>query len=400
MIEFLRKKYIKDYKNISDENVRVAHGILASILGIIINVILFITKLSIGILSFSVSIIADSINNLSDFSSSIVTLIGFKAAGKPADKDHPYGHERIEYVTGLILSLIIIFIGGILAYTSISKIINYNYEPINYTITYISIGILAFAIIMKILQFHIYNKISKIISSEALKATATDSFNDCIATIVILIGMVLIVIFEKNNIKISFSIDGILGILVSIFIIISGILLLQKEITPLIGKSISKEFIEELEDYIKSYDYVLGCHDLICHMYGPTVCYCTVHVELNSELSFKDAHDMIDKIERDVKGKYNIDLTIHMDPILLNDEEFNSIKNIIITTLNKIDSNIKYHDIHMNNDDNETIYFDILFDFDNQLEIEEIKNKIIANLKEKTRKNYKLIIEVDHPYSE
>ena len=180
MINFLRKIFIKNYNNTKDEKVRVAHGKLAAVIGIFSNLLLFVIKMIIGLLTLSVSIVADSINNLSDMATSIATLIGFHVAGRPADKEHPFGHERLEYITGLIISVFIIFIGGILGLTSILKIINYKYEEIDYVLTYISIGILAFAILLKVMQCICYKKIGKIIDSLALKAAATDSLNDCI----------------------------------------------------------------------------------------------------------------------------------------------------------------------------------------------------------------------------
>lgn len=397
MIEFLRKKFIKNYKNVKNEKVRTAHGKMAAIIGIISNLLLFITKLLIGIFTFSVSIIADSINNLSDMASSVATLIGFHLAGKPADKEHPYGHERIEYVTGLIISLIVVIVGSILLITSIFKLINYKTEDINEFLTIISLIILCIAIILKICQYLSYKKIAKIINSVALKATAIDSLNDCISTGAVLIGTIIILILYKNNIILSFSIDGILGIFVSIFVIISGIKLLRDEINPLIGVPVSKKFVNNINKFIKSHDIVLGTHDIICHMYGPTKCYMTVHVEVDSRLSLLDVHDKIDEIEMEVKEKYNVILTTHMDPIIFGDKELDNIKNLLDDILKNIDKNIHYHDLRLIKKSNKLL-FDVDLNYEIDISEEDIKDIIEKELENKINQKYKLIINFDYPF--
>ena len=395
MINLLRKLFIKDYQNVSNEKVRIAHAILAALIGIISNSLLFILKLLIGIFTFSISIIADSINNLSDMASSIVTLLGFHFAGKPADKEHPYGHERIEYVTGLIVALIIFFIGTLLGYTSILKIINYKEEIISDKLQYISIGILSFAIIVKILQCLSYLKISKIISSNSLKATAFDSLFDIISTSIILISTIVIFVLTRNNISIKFSIDGILGVLVSLFIIISGVLLIKEQVNPLIGEPISKEYIDEIVNYVKSFDDVLGVHDVICHKYGPTICYIILHLELDNKLTFEEAHSIVDKIEMIVRKKYNVDLTIHMDP-KDNSKEYNDILKYVEEALSKINKNIELHDLRLINSKIKTITFDVIVDYDFDIEKKELEEKVEKELFALTSTNYNVIIKIDH----
>lgn len=400
MINFLRKIFIKNYDDINDEKVRIAHGKLAAFIGIFSNFILFVIKMIIGILSFSVSIIGDSINNLSDMATSIATLIGFHIAGRPADKEHPYGHERIEYITGLIVSVFIIFIGGILGFTSILKIVNYKAEDIDYVITYISIGILCFAILMKVIQCICYRKIAKIINSVALKAAAVDSLNDCISTGTVLLGTVVILVLSLSNVSIPFSIDGILGVLVAIFVIVSGINLVREEINPLIGMPVSKDFVMQINDYIKSFDVVLGTHDIMCHMYGPTKCFMTIHVEVDSKLDIISVHEQIDEIETNVKEKFNVILTIHMDPVIIGNPEIDKIKEVVSNSLKKIDSNLCFHDLRLVKKNISTVIFDIVINFDFKYKNEELIKIIEEDLLKETSNKYVVIINYDYSFIE
>lgn len=400
MINFLRKIFIKNYDDINDEKVRIAHGKLAAFIGIFSNFILFVIKMIIGILSFSVSIIGDSINNLSDMATSIATLIGFHIAGRPADKEHPYGHERIEYITGLIVSVFIIFIGGILGFTSILKIVNYKAEDIDYIITYISIGILCFAILMKVIQCICYRKIAKIINSVALKAAAVDSLNDCISTGTVLLGTVVILVLSLSNVSIPFSIDGILGVLVAIFVIVSGINLVREEINPLIGMPVSKDFVMQINDYIKTFDVVLGTHDIMCHMYGPTKCFMTIHVEVDSKLDIISVHEQIDEIETNVKEKFNVILTIHMDPVIIGNPEIDKIKEVVSSSLKKIDSNLCFHDLRLVKKNISTVIFDIVINFDFKYKNEELIKIIEEDLLKETSNKYVVIINYDYSFIE
>ena len=400
MINFLRKLFIKNYNNTNDEKVRADHGKLAALIGIFSNFLLFLIKMIIGIISFSVSIIADSINNLSDMATSIATLVGFHIASRPADKEHPYGHERIEYITGLIVSVFIIFIGGILGFTSILKIINYKVEDIDYIVTYISIGILVFAIILKVLQCICYRSIAKIISSPALKAAAADSLNDCISTGAVLIGTVIILILSIVKIDVPFSIDGILGVLVSLFVIVSGIKLVKDEIDPLIGVPVSNDYVKQINEYIKSFDVVLGTHDIMCHMYGPTKCYMTIHVEVDSRGNVVEIHDKIDEIETSVKEKFNVILTIHMDPVIIGNPEIDMIKEIVDERLKKIDDKLNFHDLRLVKKNISTVIFDIVVNFDFRFTEKELETIIEDYLYQKTNNRYVVIINYDHSFVE
>lgn len=393
MVNFLRKLFIKNYNDINNIKVRENHGLLASIVGIISNFLLFLVKLLAGIFSNSISILADSINNLSDMSSSIATTIGFKMASRPADSKHPFGHERIEYIVGLIISIIVIFVGGSLFISSIEKIIeNPNIEVSN-VIRYITIGILVLSILVKLWMSYFYKKFSKIINSVALDASSKDSRNDCISTFAILLGTIIPIIWPN----IPFSLDGILGVLVSIFIVVSGFFMIKEATDPLIGEKVDYSFVKEIVDYITSYNGVLGIHDLVCHRYGPTKCFMTVHVEVDSRNDIIKSHELIDTIELNVKNKFGVELTIHMDPLVLDDEDINELKVKLNYIISNIDSNLTFHDLRMiKRDYNNTILFDIVVPYNFKYSNEEIKkmieDKLICNYK------YNLIIGFDHKY--
>lgn len=395
MINLLRKLFIRDYTNIKNENVRVAHGKLSAFFGIFSNLLLFIIKLIIGILSMNMSIISDSFNNLSDMSSSFVTLIGFHFSKKPADYEHPYGHERIEYIAELLVGILIIFSGCALIYTSIYKIIGYKPEIINPTLEYISIGILSFSILIKIYQSIFNFKMGKLINSNTLKATAIDSRNDVVATTLALIGVIVVLVLYYNNITLEFSLDSILGIIISLYVLLSGLGIIKESINTLIGTNEDFEEIDEILNDIKNTPKILGVHDVRCHSYGPTKKYLTMDVEINSQLSLIDAHNVVDDIEKRIKNKYNINLTIHMDPILIDDDETYNLETLINKSLLEYDNKIGYHDLRIINKNNKKILsFDLEIPYDYDKTNEEIINyinKILIN----NKLDYELNIEID-----
>ena len=397
MINLLRKLFIKDYNNVSNPTVRLAHGKMASILGLISNAFLFCIKLIIGIVTFSVSIISDSINNLSDFATSIVTLIGFKMSNKPADKKHPYGHERSEYIAGLIVALVIIFVGGTLFLESLNRVINYKEEDINQTILIISIVVLVLAIFIKMWQAFAYKTISKLIKSSALDAASKDSLFDCISTSAVLIGTVVILLSKLIGFRIPFSVDGILGILVSIFILISGIVLVREESDPLLGEALSKGEFKELVSYIESYDIVLRTHDLIVHNYGPSVTYVTIHVEFDAKKDIFIVHDEIDEIEENVEKKFGYKLTIHMDPVDLGDIETNELMKNVSCYLKELDEKITLHDFRIRRKKNENVLlFDVLVPYGIKYSEDEL-NKLICDYINSNREDkYNVKITFDH----
>lgn len=394
MITFLRKIFIKDYENISDSKVREAHGKLASFVGVFSNLFLFVFKLFAGIISSSVSIIADSINNLSDMGSSIITLVGFKLANAPADEDHPYGHQRIEYISGLIVAIIIIFVGGNLLITSVEKIFNYEVVHTENNILFISIAILSISILVKLWQSLFNRKVGKIINSLALEATADDSRNDCISTGVILLGNIVLLFYKDF----PFSLDGAMGILVSLFILYSGVNLIKETMNPLIGATVENEFVKNIIDYIKKEPAVLGIHDPVCHMYGPTKCFMTLHVEVDAKQDMLEIHDVIDNIERSVLKEFGVELTIHMDPIQTDNEEINELRSRVKEAIKSISKRLSIHDFRVVVGPTHTnIIFDMVIPYKFEMKEEEIFKKLEELIYDEDKKYY-FVIDVDREF--
>lgn len=333
MTKLLLKIFIKN-PDISDTKVRAAIGRLAGVTGIVCNVILFIAKLVTGILTGSVSVIADAVNNLSDASSSLVTLLGFRLARRPADADHPYGHARYEYLSGLAVSVLILVIGAELVKSSVSKI----FAPVSVSFTTAGIVILVISIVIKLWMSVFYSKLSKLIDSTTLKATSLDSRNDVITTLTVLIGAI---IGKYVNI------DGYIGLAVALFILYSGFGIAKETVSPLLGGKADKALTEEIEKIILSHDKILGIHDLLVHDYGPGQCYASVHTELSSEENPMVCHDIIDDIECDVLEKLNVHLVIHYDPVVKNDSESDKAKSITEKVIKEIDSAFSMHDFRL-----------------------------------------------------
>ncbi len=390
MTNLLRKLFIKDYLNVEDNKVREKHGILASFVGIFTNLLLTVFKILIGIITLSISIIADALNNMTDMASCIVNLFGFKLANKPADKEHPFGHERIEYIAGLIISFIIIALAVVLGYTSVLKIINQE------TQTAIQIGtfiVLGGSILVKVWQSFFYRKIGKIINSVSLKASAQDSLNDVISTTVVLI--VSIISFATNG---QVDLDAYAGIAVALFIVYSGIKLVIETANPLIGITPDNELIQKVVKDIEAYPGVLGIHDLMCHSYGPTKIFVTVHVEVDAAVDVLKSHDLIDVIENQVGEKDHILLTIHMDPIDTKSEETKQLKEKALGFIKEIDEKLTLHDFRIVKGETHTnILFDIVIPYDLKIKDEEAINFLTSKFKE-INPYYFMVIKVDRDY--
>ena len=391
MINWLCKLFIKDYQDTNSNEVRTRYGNLASIVGILSNLVLFGLKLFIGLITGAISIIADAINNLADMGSSIVTLIGFKLSSKPADKEHPFGHERIEYITGLIVSIMIIIIGFTLGKSSFDKIL--NPDPLDKSLILVTSITLGVAILIKLWQSLFNYKIGKKINSVALIATSKDSRNDVISTSGVLIGVIL------SNYVFNFNLDGYIGLGVSIFILISGIKLIKETTDPLIGVAPDKELVKTITDDILAYKGVYGIHDLVCHMYGQTKLFMTVHVEVDARTNILESHDLIDNIEKEMKEKYNIEISIHMDPIEMDNEELNEFQKVLLTTLKDINKNLSFHDLRMVKGYTHTnIIFDVVVPFDAKVNKEEIFDILLKTAKQ-INPLYELVINFDVDYS-
>ena len=364
---------------------------VASIIGISSNILLFIIKIIIGLLANSVSICADAVNNLADSCSSVITLIGFRLAEKPADAEHPYGHARIEYIAGLIVSFIVTFIGGQLLINSVTKII--SPVPSDYGI--LTIIILVIAVLIKIGQYFLYRRTAKLIGSVSLKASAADSLTDCTATVSVLIGIII----GKFT---GFNMDGWLGAAVSVFIIYSGLRLIIQTSNPLLGNAPDKKLTDSISEKILNYDGVIGIHDLIIHSYGTGICYATAHVEVAADSDIIEMHDLINEIELDVSQAMNINLVIHLDPIVLNDERVNHLRIEVMDILRYASPHISMHDFRVIFGSNHsTLLFDICVPPKYSVKDKELCRYISDRIKERTPLNIsKVIITVDRNYSQ
>ena len=394
MINFLTKLFIKDHNNIQDPNVRRKHGNFASIFGIISNLFVCSFKIIFGLIFNLISLIADGINNLTDAGSSIVSLIGFKLSSKPADKDHPFGHARIEYIAGFIVSILICILGIQLITNSISDIVDnffVEYQKPNLTEFIITITLLIIAIIIKIFQGLVYHSIGKKINSTTLKATALDSRKDVISSAAVLVGFIISYIF-------NFYTDGYLGFLVGLFILYSGFKLIKETSDPLIGEKIDPELVKKFLCTINSYQDILGTHDLQIHAYGPDTYYASIHVEVDASKDILSTHDLIDNIEKELYFKFKIITTIHMDPVVLNDPYTDEVKNLVIPEIEKLPYIQNVHDFRVVKGPTHTnIIFDIVVKHETKHTDEQIKKEVkslIANINE----TFNSVITIDHDY--
>ena len=397
MVNLLRKLFIKNYQQVDHEDVRIKHGKLAAVFGIITNSILVALKLSAALLLaaksnwvFSMALIGDTINNLGDIASSAVTLIGFSMASKPADKEHPYGHERVEYIAALIVSMLIIAAALELGLSSIKEIINGS--TADYDVY--SIIVLGVAILLKLFQSYVNRSLGKVISSVALKATALDSLTDAIATTIILVCALL-----SYFLKWSF-LDPYAGIAIALFIIYSGIKMIKESSDPLIGQPASKEFEAKIIKEVRSYPEILGVHDVLCHAYGPTKFFVSLHAEVDAKNELAKIHDVIDNIEEDIRGKFGCEITIHLDPIQVGDPETDALKEQIGKALLSLDDQLSIHDLRIVKGDTHTnVLFDCVIPYDKKKLTE---SEIFSYIKEafKDEPKYNFIVHFDRPYDE
>ena len=367
---------------------REAYGRVAGIVGIIANLVLSITKFIAGTLSNSVSVTADAVNNISDAGTSIVTLIGFRLSEKPADEDHPYGHARIEYITGLIISFLILHIGFDIFIDSIDKIIH----PEESIFSWVTIGILVASIVIKMWLFFFNKFLAKKIKSKTLEATAMDSRNDCIST-----AAVLATLFISK--QLGYNLDGFMGVIVAVIIIISGINLTKETISPLLGQAPSKETYEKIEKGILEYENVLGVHDLMVHSYGPGSYFASAHIEMDANINVLICHDLMDKIERDFKAKHNIHLVVHLDPTVLDSEETNELKELVRGILYDIDTIISFHDFRVVvGESAKNVLFDVVVPPGYKYKDDELTDLIKARVNEAGNGNLYAVVIVDRSY--
>ncbi len=387
MFNFLTRKFIRDHKNIEDPKVRRNYGSFSGAVGIFVNLILSLSKIVAGAIFHSISVTADGINNMSDAGSSLVTLIGFKMSAKPADKDHPFGHARIEYIAGLILAIIILLVGIELIRSSVIKIM--NPRPTNYSsIVFI---ILIISIIVKLWLSQFYAKIAEIISSSTIKAASVDSRNDVLATSTVLIGA-LISRFA------GYEIDGYMGIAVALFIIYSGTHILKSILDPMLGQMPDRDLVDKIERKILSYDGIISIHDLVIHNYGPNIYFATVDAELDADKNFINAHEIIDLIERDFARDLNINLVIHADPVVTDDEELDSLRTKTEEIVRSIDQRCSIHDFRVLRIETQTnLIFDVVVPSEIDSDAAELVDRIEKAIKAEDPKYYPLIT-IDENY--
>jgi len=381
MTQLLMKLFLKEPHDPQKPAFRSACGKLAGIVGIACNVLLFLLKLLAGLLSGSVSVMADAINNLSDASSSLVTLLGFKLAEKPADDDHPYGHARIEYLSGLIVAAMILFIGIELVKTSISKILH----PEATAFTWLTIAILLASIGVKLWLSGFCRKLGKTIQSAALEATAADSRNDVISTLAVLIAGILSMIW-------GWKIDGYVGLAVAAFILYSGIGIVKETIDPILGAAPDPELTRMIRDVVLSHEQIYGIHDLIVHDYGPGRRFASVHVEMDSREDPLISHDLIDDIEREFRIKHNIQLVIHYDPLVMDNEDLYRARQMIESIIKHIDERLSVHDFRMVRGPGHTnLIFDLVLPHDLDSKQSELKSMIDQELQKQDEQYYAVI---------
>ena len=388
--QFLVNKFIKDHDNTHDIKVRNSYGFLGGIIGILVNVVLFTIKLSVGLITSSISITADAFNNLSDAASSIITILGFKLSSMPADKEHPFGHGRIEYISALIVAFMVMLVGVQFIKSSFQKIIN----PDIVVFELIPFILLLVSILLKVWLSRFNKHIGDTINSSALKAASVEAIGD---------------VFTSSCVAISFlaakftsiPIDGYMGMGVALFIVYSGFNLVKETLNPLLGEAPDPELVNAINEKVMSYDNILGTHDLIIHNYGPGRCMCSIHAEIPSDISLVKIHEIIDKAERDISNELNIYLVIHIDPICIIEGEVKEIYDYIQDYLNNFEYVDSIHDFRVIGEgEYKNIIFDVVIDTSKKISLSdgEIKSNINDHV-QKVHPDYRTLITVDKHYT-
>ena len=390
MTSFLIRLFIRRREDVQDACVRLSYGNLAGITGIVCNVLLCAIKFFTGLFTGSISITADAVNNLSDASSGVITLLGFKLAGKPADPEHPYGHARMEYLAGLVVSFVILLIGVQLAGESVQKILH----PAAATFGIVPAVMLVFSILVKLWMAGFYRSIGKKIDSTTLLAASADSRNDVISTGAVLLALLI-------SAWTDLDLDGWMGMAVALFILYSGIGLIKDTLDPLLGRSPSEELTHRVEDKILSYEGILGTHDLMVHDYGPGQCFASVHVEMRAEMNVMRSHDIIDTIERDFHEQDHIHLIIHYDPIETGSEAVGTMRQWVTERVHAVSPLLSIHDFRMVKGELHTnLIFDVAAPSSYESTDAEIKQQIQRSVQENANgETYYCVITVDRSYA-
>lgn len=365
-MKWLKKLLIKDYESTGKPEVRTRYGVTAGVFGICSNAVICALKLVVGFLSGSVTVIADAVNNLSDAGSSAVTVAGFKLASRPADREHPYGHARYEYIGALVVAVIILIVGVLLCKSSVEKIVT----PEEVSVDVWTYVVLAASIVMKLVQMWLYLDFAKSISSGALKAAAADSRNDVIATGAVLVAAIIMDVAGVN-------VDAYFGLAVSLFIVVSSFKYILEAANPLIGTRPPEEVVETLKDTVLSYDGVIGMHDLAVHSYGEGRYFAVAHLEVPAKDDIMFAHELADNIERDVRDKLGIQLTLHIDPIDNEDEETLAIKERCMKVVRSFGEGFSLHDFRLvKGMEHTNILFDVEVPFEHKVALSDVEKKL------------------------
>lgn len=387
MTKFLIKLFVKNNADVTDPAVRGRYASLAAFTGIVLNLLLFAGKLTAGLLAASVAVVADAFNNMSDAGSAVVTLIGFRLALKPVDKGHPLGHGRLEYIAGFIVDLLIILVGAELFKSSFEKIL----LPSLPSVSVLTYALLSAAILIKLWLFFFYRKIGKLIDSSAIQASAFDSLSDTAATALVLISALV----SKFT---GLAIDGWAGILVASFILFTGFKAAKETIDLLLGTPPKPEFIEEIRNFVKGYPEVAGIHDLIVHDYGPGRKFISFHAEVPADSDINYAHDVIDCVERDMNEKFGCIVTIHLDPIEMNDARVQEMKKLAEESAAEIDPAFTIHDFRMTSGGKHVnMIFDLQVPSDSKMPTEEAAKRVAERISEKNPDCY-AVIKAEHPF--
>lgn len=386
-MNFLVRRFIKNYQDTKDANVRTSVGKLSGIVGIFSNLFLFVIKFVIGTIVHSVSIQADGVNNLTDAGSNIISILSFHLANKPADKDHPFGHERTETIASLFVGILILVLGFETVKESISKVIH----PGSIDFRIASVIILLISIIVKFWMYAYNKKLSKTYDSSLLEATALDSISDVCGTTAVLVSTLLSPVLH-------FNLDGYMGIVVSGIILYGAYGLLRDMINSLIGEAPDPELVHNIVDMIMAHPAILGVHDMMLHNYGPNKIFASAHVEVDSSKDIFETHDHIDNIEREVKKNMNIDLVLHMDPVKVNDPETELYRAKVVEAIHQIDPKWRFHDFRIvSGPTHVNLVFDLVIPFEEKYAQEEIEEMLLKYI-ESDKKIY-LVLTIDHPYA-
>ena len=389
MINLLVKLFVKDSGNVRDPKVRQRYGTLSGGVGIFLNLLLSAGKMVAGVITGSIAITADAFNNLTDAGSSVVTLVGFRMAGKQADGDHPFGHGRIEYLSGLAVSVVILLVGLELAKSSVEKII--RPEPVEFS--WLSAAILAAAICVKLWMSHFNRSLSRRIGSAAMAATAADSLSDAAATSAVLLSAVIGKFTGVN-------IDAWAGILVALFILRAGWGAAKDTLNPLLGQSPDPELVRDIEETVLAHPQVVGIHDMIIHDYGPGRSMMSLHAEVPAGADIMEVHDEIDAIERELKDKYHIEASIHMDPIATGDETVNQTRRMVAELVREVDPAMTIHDFRMTNGPrHRNLIFDVVVPYSVGKSDEEVRREVERKVREKDP-GYFAVIQIDRAYTQ